>query len=100
MRWRVLPHRGAGTNGGAASNGERGNQQRTGADVYVILDYGAMLPCTIVITGDCTCANVDVAPDGCVPDIGQMIDLAAFADGTRLDLNKVSNVDLVSEHDA
>ena len=73
----VAGQRGAGAERRAATDGHRRDQLRVGADEDVVLDHGAVLVRAVVVAGDGAGADVDVAADGRVADVGEMIGLAA-----------------------
>src|SRR5687768_17976111 len=73
----VLADRGARADGGARAHGDGGDQLHVGADVHIVLDHGAMLVRAVVVAGDGTGADVDVAPDGGVAHVGEVVRLAA-----------------------
>src|SRR6185369_17410098 len=93
----VAPHGRAGAYGRAATDSDRGHQLRIGPDVDVVLDHRPMLVRAVVVAGDRARTDVDVAPDRRVAHVGQVVRLAALADGARLHLDEVADVNLVRQ---
>src|SRR6185369_1684083 len=93
----VAPHGRAGAYRRAAANRDRGHQLRIGPDVDVVLDHRPMLVRAVVVAGDRARTDVDVAPDRRVAHVGQVVRLAALADGARLHLDEVADVNLVRQ---
>src|SRR6476661_5550294 len=93
----VAPNRRARAYRRAPPDRDRRDQLRVGPDVDVVLDDRAVLVGTVVVAGDRPGADVDVAPHRCITDVRQVIRLAALADGARLDLDEVADVNLVRQ---
>ena len=82
----------AGADGRARADRHRRDQLGVGSDVHVVLDDGAVLVRAVVVAGDGAGADVDVAADARVADVGQVVGLAARPDRARLDLDEVADV--------
>src|SRR5947208_529475 len=63
------------------------HQHRIGADVHLVPDHGPMFVEAVVVHGDRGRADVRVAPDQGVPDVGEVGDLAALPEPGGLDLD-------------
>src|SRR5207248_5988150 len=75
----------------------RRHQRRVRADERAVLDPGLVLEEAVVVAGDGAGADVDLAPDHGIADIGQMIGLAALAEPRRLELDEIADVDIGAE---
>ena len=69
----------AGPDGCPGAHGHRGHQGGVGADEGPVADDGEVLVGPVVVAGDGPGADVDPAADLRVPDVGQVVDLAALA---------------------
>ena len=80
------------------TDGDRCDKLRVGTDEDAVLDHGAMLVRAIVVAGNRAGTDIDVAADGRVADVRKMINLAALADCTRLDLDEIADMNIIGEH--
>src|SRR5262245_22915634 len=75
----------------------RRDQVRVGADKCVVLNVGGKLPDPVVIAGDGAGADINIFPHRCIPEIGQVVELAALPDAALLGLGKIAHVDVGAE---
>ena len=73
----------------------RRDELRIGADENVIFEYCFVFEGAIVIAGDRTGANIDACSDFSIPDVTQMVDLAARGDIRFFDFDIISYVNAV-----
>src|SRR4051794_18188203 len=88
----VVTNRGGSGDVDIVMNGQRCDQGCVRTDLHAITDLGAMLAKAVVVTGDRTRADIGVAPDLGVADIGQMLGLGVFTDERFFHLNEVSDL--------
>src|SRR4249919_2246566 len=74
-RRRFLGDRAARADGRTTANDDRGHQHGVGTDEDVVLDHGAVLRAAVVVAGDRTGADIDIAANRRVTEIGKVIGL-------------------------
>src|SRR5512146_2400691 len=85
----------AGAYGGPLADGHRSDELHVGTDVHIIFDHGAVLVRAVVIAGDRAGTDVDVASNGGIADVGEVICFGARADLARLDFDEVADVHFI-----
>jgi hypothetical protein len=83
---------GPGADGRAFADPHRRDQCGVGTDERAIADFGDELVDTVVVAGDGAGADVDVAANLGVAEIGEMVGLAAFAQLGLLGFDEVAHV--------
>src|SRR6185436_18686866 len=68
------------------------DQLGVGTDEDIVLDYRAVLVGAVVVAGDGAGADVDVAPDRGIPDVGQVVRFGARADVGFLHFHEIADV--------
>src|SRR5690348_10899964 len=76
----------------AVADPHRRDQGRVGSDEGALADLRPVLAKAVVIAGDGARANVRARADGRVADIGQMVDLRAFAHLGLLELDEIADL--------
>src|SRR5262245_37693964 len=94
---RVLGQRGAGGDGRAFTAGGRRYWRRVSADENVVLDYRMELVGAVVVADDGAGADVDVAADGGVAEIGMVIGLGVIGDLRVLHFDEVADMHVLAE---
>ena len=80
---------GSGTDVRPVTDVDRRDEFDPGTDEHIVADCRAVLVCTIVVTDDRACADIDVRTDIGIADIGEVIHLAAVRDRAFLDLDEI-----------
>src|SRR6266571_6116541 len=93
----VLGERGSSTECRAPAHAHRRDELGVRADENVVLYDGAVLVRSVVVAHDRAGADVDVAADLAVADVGEVIRLGTCAYATRLDLHEVADVHFCSD---
>src|SRR3989338_4553485 len=76
---------------------DRRDQRGIAADLHPVADGGAVFLEAVVVAGDGAGAYVALAPDGDVAEVGEVIGLAALADGRLLGFDEVAYMDVSPE---
>src|SRR6185436_9459670 len=75
------------------------DQLGVAADKHAVLNDGLSLSYTVIITRDCSCANIHTFSDFCVPQVAQMIGFRPFAQFGLLRFDEIADLGaLPDEH--
>src|SRR5258705_1426707 len=96
----VLGDHRPGADNRALADRHRGNQRGVRADERARADHRAVLAESVVIAGDRAGPDVGPRPDFRVADVGQVIDLGAFADLRLLQFDEVADLAALAEFGA
>ena len=84
----------------AVTDRDGGDKHRVRSDEDIVADLGPVLEDAVVVAGDRASPDVRAVADAGIADIGQMIDLAAFANHGFLGFDKISNFRVRAEFGA
>src|SRR6185369_16901979 len=82
---------------GIVTDTDRRDQGRIAADLHAVADHGRVFAEAVIVARDRPCADVDLAADFGVAEIRQMVRFGAIAESSILDLDEVTDVDVVAE---
>src|SRR6056297_1751418 len=88
---------GARADGSARAHFHRRDEIHSRTDERAVADDGAVLVGAVVVAGDGARAHVDLAADGGVAYVGEVVHLAALADQALLHLDEIAGLGAVSE---
>src|SRR5690606_17966655 len=88
----------AGAGVGVGADLDRRDQHRARAHEGAVADLGPVLVHAIVVHGDGAGPHVDLAADGGIAQVGEVVGLAARADLALLHLDEIADVNVFVQH--
>src|SRR5690606_9756576 len=95
---RVVGDHRAGADGGVRADLDRRHQRAVGTDEGAVADAGARVVRVGGVAGDGAGADVGLAPDAGVAEVGQVVGLAALGHDRVLGLDEVADAHVLGEH--